>query len=127
MRYLCLIAILSAAQAFAADQPGNDRKHTPRYSREQLDRIRQSFMAQIAVRDDAENAMRAPTPQEAAALSGSPQSSTAAPVPLRNGGLALKSDASQLSLAVASVDAHGRTTISHRPAKATAKGKANAR
>ena len=43
--------------------PGEEVKtrtqQTPRYSQEQLDRIRQSFMARIAVWDSAENAMRA--------------------------------------------------------------------
>lgn len=91
-----------------------------RYSPEQLQRLRQSLVAQIAVRDDAEG-VRAATDQEAAAIGG-PATSATEVVALPGGGSALRTDGSQLSLAVAELAEDGRVRISERAPNAGAHG-----
>lgn len=90
----------------------------PRIAQEKLDRIRQSLAAQIAAWDAGEQAMRAPTPSEAAALAPSTSVPVDTLVPLANGGIALRPDISHASLAVAVRGEDGKLSISH---EATAK------
>jgi hypothetical protein len=127
MRFLLLITCLSMPQLFAADQARPVKPQPPRYSREQLDRIRESLLSQIAVRDDAENTMRAPTPEEAAALAPSPQTTPSTAISVKGGGRALKADPSQLSFAVAEVGDDGRLMVSHGTGKPAIKGGGNVR
>lgn len=84
---------------------------SPRYSPEQLQRLRQSLAAQIAVRDDAEG-LRSATDQEAAALSAPAADLEAVSLP--GGGVALRTDASQMSLAVAELADDGRVHVGER-------------
>lgn len=90
-------------------------------------------MSQIAVREDAEGAMRAPTAEEAAALAGS-STETATAVPLQNGGVALRRDASQMSFAIVEIGEDGKARLTHGPASkvapatsTTGKGASNGR
>ena len=127
MRNLSLVLCLAAAQLLAAGEAiKSETPNAPRYSREQLDRIRRSFAAQIAVWDSAEKAMRTPTPAEAAALASSGQPGKA-PVPVKGGGVALKADSSQMSFAVVEIAPNGKMKMSHAPAKPVAQGGSDAR
>lgn len=85
----------------------------PHYSQAQLDRLRQSLVAQIAARDAAEGVMRAPTAEEAAALALPEGSGAGRMVQLRQGGVARHSDLSDASLLVATVGADGAVTVRH--------------
>lgn len=83
------------------------------YSPAQLQRLRQSLVAQIAAWDEAEG-LRAPTPGEAAALALPAGSTAVAAVALPGGGVALRSDASQMSLAMAEVADDGSVRVTER-------------
>lgn len=82
---------------------------TVNYSRDALMRARDSLTAQIAALDQAEQAMRAPTPAEAAALAAPPVASRIVRLP--QGGVALGLDASQLSWAVATIGDDGAVHV----------------
>lgn len=86
-----------------------------RMSPERLAEIRARLQAdaQRAVRDGAEG-FREPTAAEAAALALPAVEGQAVEVALPNGGVALKADASSLSLVTASVDAKGRVVVSDK-------------
>lgn len=84
-----------------------------RYSPEQLQRLRQSLVAQIAVRDDAEG-VRAATDQEAAELAAAVPAADQAVVALPGGGIGLRTDGSQWSLAVAEMAEDGRVRLGER-------------
>jgi len=125
MRHLVLAFTLVALPVLTiADQSADgprQRPHRPvRISAERIEAIRQSLVAQIAVYDQAEGAVRAPSEQEAAALSG-PAAQANASMVLPGGGMALKTDAAQLSFAVATLGEDGSVRISHadgaRPAQ----------
>lgn len=109
---LATLPMLSAAQQGAPSQPAAPAVATPRLSQEKLDQIRQALAAQIAVRDEAERAMREPTPAEALELVA-PATGEGDLVTLPDGGLALKTDGTQLSLAVAAVGADGAVKVTH--------------
>jgi hypothetical protein len=96
----------------------------PRIAQERLDRIRQSLAAQIAAWDAGEQAMRAPTPAEAAALAPSTSTPADTLVPLASGGIALRPDISHASLAIAVRGDDGKLSVSH---EATAKTSAEAK
>jgi hypothetical protein len=85
-----------------------------RFSPERLAAIRGRLQveAQRAVRDEAEQAFREPTAEEAAAIGGSPQSATSTEVTFANGGAALKADASSLNVVRATVGPNG-TVVTH--------------
>lgn len=90
----------------------------PRIPQAKLDRIRQALVAQIAVWEQSESAMREPTSAEAAALAGPPSESLGTVVPLKRGGVALQPDISQASLAIATVGDDGKVKIGHDKAAA---------
>lgn len=117
---LAALPLLSAADHASAQRPVAAHARAPRYSQEKLDRMRQALSAQIAVRDDAEGAMRAPTAEEAAAFALAPGGASET-IALPTGGVALRSDGSQLSLAVARVSADGTVTVTHGAASAAPK------
>lgn len=133
MRPFIITAALALPLLFAGDPPAS-RKSTPpapeapRYSREKLDRIRETLKAQIAVRDAAENAMRQPTPAEAAALTGpATASSSPAIVAVPGGGQALRGTQAGIEFSVAHRNADGGVSITHRTTpKATGTEAANA-
>ncbi len=116
--------MLSAGEPPAVTRKMTEPAPARQYSREMLDRIRQSMTAQIAVRDAAEGAMRAPTTEEAAVLAGS-SSNTATSVTLKSGGVALRQDVSQMSFAIADLGEDGKARLSHgagpKPAPAASK------
>ena len=127
---ICIVTLAATCLTMAGEPPPIIQKPASsiaakKYSREMLDQIRQSLTAQIAVRDKAENAMRAPTAEEAAALAGSSQraASTGAVVRLKSGGVALHSDLSSLSFAIAETGKDGRAVVSHGPTSTVAAGK----
>jgi len=109
---LALLPFLSAADHAAAARQAGVNARSLRYSQERLDRIRQTLVAQIAVRDEAEGLMRAPTQQEAAAFALA-QDAPPETIALPNGGVALRLDASQISLAVAERSADGNVSVTH--------------
>jgi len=129
---LLVAAIAAVPMLCAAAEPASNAKEegvkrvtpTPRISQERLDRIRQSLVSQIAVYDTAEQAMRAPTTEEAAALA-LPAAGTLTAFPLAGGGVALRGDVSTASLAVAVRGADGKVTIGHDPAPKSAVGATN--
>lgn len=69
--------------------------------------------AQIAVRDDAEQAMRAPTAAEAAALGGPGGGGAEVIRSIAGGGTALKADPSHSSFSMAVVNSDGSVSVSH--------------
>ncbi len=73
-------------------------------------RARADLLAQRAVRDSAEQAFRAPTAVEAAALAVPAGTGSAQEIALPMGGYALKTDASGVSLSVATVGKDGVVT-----------------
>ena len=114
MRSFSLLVCFAAAQLFAGEATTKQTKaRPPQPSQQQVDRIRQSLMSQIAAWDGGENAMRAPTPAEASTLAAQTQKSEATPVKLKNGGYALRTDVGNLSFAVATVGDDGSVKISH--------------
>jgi hypothetical protein len=125
-KLLFVALALMPALGLASGQAGISSAPRPAhpYSQERLDRIRQSLTAQIAVSDQAEAAMRAPTPEEAAALAR-PSGDSGPVVALPDGGIALRQNGSQLSLAVATVGPDGALTVTH--GAAPSKGVAHVR
>jgi len=122
MRHAVILVALALPVFTVADRLPSQTAHRPtatvaplsspaaRYSPEQLQRLRQSLVAQIAVKDDAEG-LRAATDHEAAALGGAAAPATAQAVALPGGGVALRTDASQMSLAVAELADDGRVRV----------------
>ncbi len=99
----------------------------PRYSQEQLARIRAALSNQMVVRDEAENSFRVPTGEEAAALH-SGAATTGRVVTLRNGATALKSDPSSMEFLTVGRKDDGTLTFGHSPARSSAtKEKAHAK
>jgi hypothetical protein len=120
MRKALLLAALAIPAFTAAHQPSARpaaqtaaAPAVPRYSQEQLNRIRQSLVAQVAVRDQAEQAYRVPTAEEAATLAASAPQAAAQILYLADGSVALRADLSQASLAVAEIGEDGIVTIGH--------------
>jgi hypothetical protein len=85
----------------------------PRYSTERLHQIRAALAAQIAVRDDAEQAMRAPTPDEAAALALPVASAEPQAIAVSGGGIAIRTDGSHMSFVHAYRGKDGKVEVSH--------------
>ena len=96
--------------------PATGGKQAPnaRYSREQLDRLRARLAAQIAVHDLVEGAMRAPTPEEAAALANNKAAGQVEVRWLNGGGVAVRGDQSQLEYVIATQSDDGTVSRSHR-------------
>jgi len=115
MRTFVVLAVLAVPILAMGDRPPQSTAAPAAapYSQQQLQRLRQSLVAQIAVYDAGETAMRAPTPGEAAALAVSSPGAIET-VALDNGGLALRTGASQLSFAVAERADDGTIRISDR-------------
>jgi hypothetical protein len=118
---LAFIVVLPIA-FLASDTPSQPLPTTAaqeRYPAERLNQIRESLAAQIAVFDAAEDAMRAPTPAEAAelALTGESPRET---ISLPGGGVALRSSPSDLSFVVATVSEDGAVRVAHDRASAGA-------
>jgi hypothetical protein len=115
MRQAVILVALALPVLTVADRPVARPLSAPavaaRYSPEHLQRLRQSLAAQIAVRDDAEG-LRGPTAQEAAGLALPEPAAAAAVVPLPGGGFALRTDASQMALAVAERADDGTVRVS---------------
>ncbi len=112
------VAVLTIAYQAIEVRPATTRPLVNRPSQERLDRIRRSLVAQIAVQDQAERAMRAPTDVEAAALSNA-ATETLQSVPLPGGGVALRTGAAQLSLVVATRGEDGTIRLAHEATPAT--------
>ncbi len=140
MRRSLLVAALATLplMSTAAEPPAPDlatatpqAATTPKFTPEQLARIRQALVAQIAVRDAGEGAMRAPTPAEAQALaapSGGPAGKAYA---LPGGGVAYRPDISDASLLTAVRGESGKIVLGHDPSakpalQSNAKGAAHA-
>lgn len=109
---LVLPLLVAVGPTVATDNATTQSPASPRYSPEKLARIRQALVAQIAVREAAENAMRAPTPAEAARLASSPAGPADA-IALTGGGVALRADASQASFAIAETGEDGTVQLTH--------------
>lgn len=109
---LVLPLLVAVGPTVATDNTTPQSPASPRYSPEKLARIRQALVAQIAVREAAENAMRAPTPAEAAQLASSP-AAPADPITLTGGGVGLRSDASQASFVIAETAEDGTVRLTH--------------
>ena len=108
----------AAAEPPAAAPSAAAASAAPSIPQAKIDRIRQALVAQIAVWEQSENAMREPTSAEAAALAGPPSESLGTVVPLKRGGVALQPDISQASLAIATVGDDGKVKIGHDKAAA---------
>lgn len=117
-----LIAVIAAIPMFAAaaEPPKADTKApvahatpVPHVSQERLDRIRQALVAQIAVFEQGEGAMRAPTAAEATALANPPSGAAGQVVALPKGGVALRADLSDASLLRATRESNGKITMGH--------------
>ena len=76
-------------------------------------RSRADALAQRAVLDAQEGLFREPTAAEARALAPTATDAASVEAPLATGGAAIKTDASGVSLLVATVDGAGRVTTSH--------------
>lgn len=112
------VAVLTIAYQVIEVRPATTRHIVNRPSQERLDHIRRSLVAQIAVQDQAEGAMRAPTDVEAAALSNA-ATETLQSVPLPGGGVALRTGSTQLSLVVATRGEDGTIRLAHEATPAT--------
>jgi hypothetical protein len=113
-------AALAGASALAQQAPTEAAKpatavQSPaaRYSPERLAAIRASLTSRVAVYDAADGAMRAPTAAEAAALAPAASNAAARYVPLRNGGLALRQDGSNIDYLIVDIAADGRKATRH--------------
>ena len=106
------VAVLTIAYQVIDVRPATTRHVVNRPSQERLDQIRRSLVAQIAVQDQAERAMRAPTDVEAAALSNA-ATETLQSVALPGGGVALRTGSTQLSLVVATRGEDGTIRLAH--------------
>ena len=112
--------------AMAQQQGANAQAAAPkaapavRISQDKIDSIRRSVLSQIAVYDAAEQAMRRPTEAEAGALASSATESTAAPIALRGGGLALRRDLSSASFLIVDLGADGKKSMRHGIAQSVA-------
>jgi len=116
MRHAVILVALAVPVFTVADRPlarPAPATTAAQYSPEQLQRLRQSLVAQIAAWDEAEG-LRAPTPREAAALALPAGSTAVEAVALPGGGVALRSDVSQMSLAVAEVADDGSVRVTER-------------
>jgi hypothetical protein len=111
MSLLTLPVLMTADQHVDAPH-AKARPTAPRISQERLDQIRRSLVAQIAVYDQAEAAPRAPSAQEAAALTRSaPEANVSVALP--GGGQALLANGTQFSFAVATRSDDGTLRITH--------------
>jgi hypothetical protein len=84
-----------------------------RYSPERLAAIRNALTSRVAVYDAAEKGMRAPTAAEAAALAPAASNAAQRYVTLRNGGLALRQDGSNVDYLIVDIAADGKKTTRH--------------
>jgi hypothetical protein len=75
------------------------------------------------VREDSESAMRAPTPEEAAALARPDSTEPPSVVPLQNGGVALRRDPSQMEFVIAELGEDSIVKVSHGTVPKTAVNK----
>jgi hypothetical protein len=76
--------------------------------------LRDAYTSRIAAYDKAEQAFRAPSDAERAALSSSARTTSASSsVALPRGGVALRGAASEVSFLVADVNADGSTVVRH--------------
>ena len=119
---LILVAAVAALPFVSAADDARPRRSAasvgvPQVSQEKIARMRRALIAQIAVRDTAEGAMRAPTPQEASIFTLAP-AGPADIVALPGGGMALRPDGSQTSLAIAHRRADGSISVTHDPGSA---------
>jgi len=123
MRTLVFAMIAAVPLCTIADQVIQPRlavtQIVRRPSHERLDQIRRSLVAQIAVRDEAERAMRAPTTEEAAALAGS-ASGNEQIVSVAGGGVALRGTGAHMSMLVATRGDDGTVRVAHEAQAATA-------
>jgi len=113
---LAAFPILSvAADATPTDPspPAAGVATVPQVSQDSINRLRQAFLAQIAVYDAAERAMRSPTPTEAAALSPPQAKSTPTIVNVGSRGKAVQG-ASTTSLAIATRGPDGKVRVGHQ-------------
>ncbi|MCC7217498.1 MAG: hypothetical protein IT517_12050 [Burkholderiales bacterium] len=117
-----LIAAFAAVPmlAVAAEPPNAQTKapvataaSVPQVSQARLDQIRRALVAQIAVYEQAEGAMRAPTTAEAAALAVSPSGTAGQAIALPKGGVAFRPDISDASLLRATREPDGRIRMGH--------------
>lgn len=122
-RWLIAAAMAVTPLVSAAEQPVDGGRNVaaapaPRIAQDKLDRIRQSLVAQIAAWEPGEQAMRAPTAGEAAALASPAGEPVDVMIPLARGGVALRPDIAHASLAVAVRGDDGKVTVAHEtPAK----------
>jgi len=112
------VAVLTIAYQVIDVRPATTRHVVNRPSQERLDQIRRSLVAQIAVQDQAERAMRAPTDVEAAALANA-ATETLQGVALPGCGVALRTGSTQLSLVVATRGEDGTIRLAHEATRAT--------
>ncbi|MEB3210934.1 MAG: hypothetical protein VKL39_06245 [Leptolyngbyaceae bacterium] len=120
MAVISIAALTSIPWFSASHQPTVDNNPAiaqppaiPRYSPEQLARIRQSLLSQVAVYEPSEQAMRPPTPAEATQLSVPPVETQATAIVLPGGGVAIRTDLSQMSFLKAEVTEDGTIKIDH--------------
>jgi hypothetical protein len=113
---LAAVTVLTVADPAVHKRPAMSRQGVVRPSQERLDQIRRSLMAQIAVRDG--EGMRAPSGEEAAALSGS-TSAAFETVQLPGGGVALKATGAELAMIVATQSQDGTIRVTHGTMPAT--------
>lgn len=130
MRYLAVV-VLALPLLVRADGPlapihpapsraaSQAQELAARYSADELAALGRALAAQIAVRDAVEQSMRAPTPEEAAALANT-ATSPAQVLNVPGGGTALRGDASMTSFSMARRDADGTIHVTRGRAAATA-------
>jgi hypothetical protein len=95
------------AAADATVTPRSSSVAQPRIDPARVAQLRASLAAQVAVYDSAEQAMRAPTASESAALALPAPAMPAQTFRLSRGGRALKADVTQLSFSQAAVRPDG--------------------
>ena len=111
---LVAIPLSSLAAEAVPGAPAAAPKATavPQFSQEQIDALRQTLLARIAVWDPAEKSMRSPTPGETAALARPKPAITPTVVNLGNGGLAVHFGGG-MSIAIAVRGRDGKVRIGH--------------
>lgn len=115
-----LLPVMAQHQGTSARAAAPTAAPAVRISQDKIDSIRRSVLSQIAVYDAAEQAMRRPTEAEAAALASSATESTAAPLALPGGGLALRRDLSSANFLIVDLGAEGKKSMRHGSAQSVA-------
>jgi hypothetical protein len=116
---VCAAACPAWSQPTATDSAVARSPH-PSLAAARIQALRQQLQAQVAVYDAAENAMRAPSAEEATALAGTAGDASGRFVALGGRGVAMRADPAQASFLVVETQPDGKTVMRHQSAPSRA-------